>query len=103
MIEFLKKISSDPNNYVKAVVHYYEAGQEKGVPFHFLVQFNDRIQGAAELARRELEKVALPWIMTRERHNGENHGRGYRPSVAFSVFRRLEPHLHDCNLPVVGE
>jgi hypothetical protein len=103
MIEFLKKISSDPNNYVKAVVHHYDAGQEKGVPFHFMVQFNDRLQGTAELARRELEKIVLPWIEARERNNNENMGRGYRPSVAFSVLRRLEPHLHDCKLPVVGE
>jgi hypothetical protein len=68
-----------------------------------MVQFNDRIQGAAELARRELESVVIPWIQVRERNNGENHGRGYRPTVAFSIFRRLETHLHDCKLPVVGE
>lgn len=101
MIEFLKKINSDPNNYVKAVVSHYEAGQEKGVPYHFFVQFNDRLQGAAELARRELEKVVIPWIQARERHNGENHGRGYRPAVTFSVLRPLKPHMHDCKLPTV--
>jgi hypothetical protein len=104
MIELLKKISADPNNYVKAVVHHYEAGQEKGIPFHFMIQFDDRLMGTAELARRELESTVLPWITSRERHNGENMGRGYRPSVAFSVLNRLSPHLHDgFNLPVVGE
>ena len=102
-IELLKKINNDPNNYVKAVVEHYDAGAERGLPYHFMVQFNDRIQGAAELARRELESVVIPWIQSRERHNGENHGRGYRPTVAFSVLNRLEPHMHDCKLPVVGE
>jgi hypothetical protein len=102
-IELLRRVNNDPNNYVKAVVHHYDAGQEKGTPYHFFVQFNDRVQGAAELARRELESVVIPWIRARERNNRENHGRGYRPIVAFSILNRLEPHLHDCNLAVVGE
>jgi hypothetical protein len=103
-IDFLKKINPAPNNYVKAVVHHYDAGQEKGLPHHFMVQFDDRLMGSAELARRELETEVLPWITERERINGECNGRGYRPSVAFSVFSRPSPHLHyGFNLPVVGE
>jgi hypothetical protein len=104
MIEFMKKTDAFPNNYVKAVARHYEAGQEMPLPFLFIVQFNDRIMGAAELARRELEAVVIPWIKSRERDNGENLGRGYRPSVMLSVFNRLDPRLHEgFNLPVVGE
>ena len=103
-IEFLKKINPRPNNYVKARIKHYEAGQEKGLPYHFMVAFDDTIMGSAELARRELEAVVLPWIVARKRENGENNGRGYSPEATFSVLNRLESRLHDgFNLPVVGE
>jgi hypothetical protein len=103
-IELLKAINRSPNNYVKARVKHYDAGQEKDLPFHFMVQFDDTIMGSAELARRKLEEVVLPWIVARKRYNGENNGRGYSPEASFSVLNRLDPRLHDgFNLPVVGE
>lgn len=103
-IEFLRKINPFPNNYVKAVVSHYDAGQERGLPFHFIVQFDDRLMGSAELARRELEAVVLPWIRERKRDNGENNGRGYSPDASFSVLHQLNARLHEgFSFPVVGE
>ena len=103
-IILLKKIAQRVNNYVKAWVRHYDAGQERGLPFHFFVQFDDTVMGSAELARRELEAVVLPWIQERKRDNKENNGRGYSPDVFFSVLRPLSQRLHEgFGLPAVGE
>ena len=103
-IELQSVRGHDRNNYLKAVVYHYEAGQERGIPNHFFVHFDDRLMGSAELARRDLEAVVLPWIKSRQRHNGENNGRGYSPHVNFSVWGKLSARLHEgFGWPVVGE
>jgi hypothetical protein len=101
----LEKVNPHPNNYVKAwVKDHYEAGHDRSLPLHFIVQFDDTIQGSAELARRKLEDVVLPWIESKKRNTKENNGHGYSPEVYFSVFREVVSRLHDkFGWPFVGQ
>lgn len=100
----LERVNPHPNNYVKAWVRdHYEAGHDRMLPIHFIVQFDDTIMGSAELARRKLESVVLPWIQSKKRDTKENNGQGYSPEVHFSVFREVGKRLHEgFGFPAVG-
>jgi hypothetical protein len=104
-ILMLERVNPHPNNYVKCWVKgHYESGHDRIPVIHFLVQFDDAIMGSAEIARRKLEDVVLPWIQSKKRETKENNGQGYSPEVYFSVFREVKSRLHGSfGWPFVGQ